>query len=585
MFFEQMEREGDKPFLWAKENGEYASLSWRETGEKIVALSRALADMGIEKGDRVVLVADNCPEWLIADIAIMAAGGVTVPAYTTNSERDHHHILTNSEAKGVIVSTRKLATPLLPATMQAPDLDFIITVEDTSMSQEIGVPVHLWGDVIEKGRMLEGDVIAAARDIARDETCCIIYTSGTSGAPKGVMLHHGAILCNVMGACDALLELGIRNEVFLSFLPLSHAYEHSAGQFFPIGVGAQIYYAEGVEALSKNLTEVRPTLMTAVPRLYEMMHGRITRDIIKKGGLKARLFEKTVELGCLRYERGGSLPFHLLPQDLLLDRLVRNKIRGRFGGRLKALVSGGAPLTLEVGMFFTALGLRLLQGYGQTEAAPVISVNRPNKAKLHTVGPPMKEVEVKIAEDGEILVRGELVMKGYWRNAEATETTIRDGWLHTGDIGVFDEDGYIQITDRKKDIIVNSGGDNIAPQKIEGLLTLEEEIAQVMVYGDQRPHIVALIVPDQEWASQWAKEHEKPPILADLVDDKGFRRAIDAAIEKVNRNLAQCERIRRYILTGEAFSIENEMLTPTMKVRRHKIKARYGEALKALYRK
>ncbi len=584
MFFDQAERLGDKPFLWHKREGEYRPLSWRETAERVSALARGLTDIGIESGDRVVLVSESRPEWCIADLAIMAAGAVSVPAYVTNTVKDHLHIFNNSGAKAVIVSTAALAERVITASLQASHVPTVITIQGLDLHQDPGLPLYSWDQVLERGRARPeeevADRVAATR---RDHTACLIYTSGTGGAPKGVMLSHGAIIHNCRGAHDLLQELGLENEVFLSFLPLSHSYEHTAGQFFPISIGAQIYYAEGVDALTTNLLEARPTIMTAVPRLYEVMRSRILKGVERTGGRKAQLFHRALALGTKRYENPGSLSLGEKITNLLLDVLVRKKVKQRFGGRLKAMVSGGAPLNPEVGTFFLALGVRILQGYGQTESAPVISCNAPSRIKIRTVGRPLADTEVRIAEDGEILVRGELVMQGYWGDPDATAAAIVDGWLHTGDIGEIDEDGYIRITDRKKDIIVNSGGDNISPQRVEGFLTLQPEIAQAMVYGDKRPHLVALIVPEAEVAANWAKEHGKPDDMETAVADPEFRKVVAAAVERVNRDLSGIEKIRRFILTAEPFSVNNGMMTPTMKIRRHKIREAFGQQLEALY--
>ena len=583
MFFDQAARRGDGPFLWAKQEGRYRPVTWREAAERVTALAAGLHALGVEPGDRVALVAENRPEWAIADLAIMAAGAIAVPGYTTNTVDDHVHILTNTDAKGAIVSTRKLAANLIPAATQSPSTHFVITIEPPQLAQYPGVDLYDWDDVLEKGRTRDDDILAAVAGIERAAPCCIIHTSGTGGTPKGVTLSHGAIICNCRGAYGVLLSLGLGDEVFLSFLPLSHSYEHAAGLFFPISIGAQIYYAEGVETLAANMVEARPTIMTAVPRLYETMHARIRAGVRRAGGRKAELFNLAVELGTKRYRDPGGLTLGERVMDRILDALVRKKVRARFGGRLKALVSGGAPLNEEIGLFFTALGVRLLQGYGQTEAAPVVSCNPPGRVKIHTVGPPMEGVEVRIAGDGEILVRGELVMIGYWNDPEATAEAIRDGWLHTGDIGRIDEDGYIQITDRKKDIIVNSGGDNISPQRIEGFLTLEPEIGQAMVYGDRRPYLVAVLVPDAEFLKEWARGDGKTGDLAALAGDADLHKALGAAVERVNVELSQIERVRRFVVAGEPFAIENGMLTPSLKIRRHVILQVYGAALDGLY--
>jgi long-chain acyl-CoA synthetase len=588
MFFDQAERYADRPFLWSKRDKEWRSQSWSEAAARISELSRTLRALGVEPGDRVALVSENRPAWLIADVAIMAAGAITVPAYTTNSEDDHHYLLNDSGAKGLIISTRALAKRALPAAMRTPATEFAICLEAPEPLPGQGLRIFTWEEALQKGRDLADDVREFAAKPERTDTCCLIYTSGTGGQPKGVMLSHGAIICNCMGACQVISALpGFQEpgEVFLSFLPLSHAYEHTAGQFFPMSIGAEIYYAESLDKLVANIAESRPTIMTAVPRLYESIYARILRGLKSQSAFKQNLFMKAVALGRKRCEDPDSLSIGERLQDALLDILVRKKVAGRFGGRLKAFVSGGAALNYEIGIFFVALGVRLLQGYGQTESAPVVSVNRHEPNKLDTVGPPLKGVEVRIADDGEILVRGELLMKGYWNNAEATRQVLKDGWLHTGDIGLIDNEGCIKITDRKKDIIVNSGGDNVSPQRIEGILTVEPEIAQVMVYGDRRPHLVALIVPDEDFASAWATENNKDGDLAALIGDTDFIKTIGEAVDRVNRKLSVIERVRKFVLTAESFAIDNRMLTPSMKIRRHIIKEKYGNALETLYGK
>ena len=583
LFFQQARKHGDKPFLWRKVEGTYKPITWAEAARQANLLSRALRARGLQTGDRVCLISENRPEWLIADVAIMAAGGITVPAYTTNTVDDHRYIFDNSGATAVIVSTAKLAQRVVPAASRAPSVEFLVAMEPLAEPPRPPIRWASWDQMLTEGEKQADDVEQLAATRKRSDTSCVIYTSGTGGAPRGVMLSHGAILCNCQGAIEVLKPLGLENNIFLSFLPLSHAYEHSGGQFFPISIAAQIYYAEGADTLVQNLAEVKPTIVTAVPRLYEVMHGRIAKGLEKMPAFRRRLFERALALGRKQYEHPGTLTLRERIENKALDLLVRKKVAARFGGRLKAFVSGGAPLNYEVGLFFTALGVRLLQGYGQTEAAPVISVNPVDRIKLHTVGPALHGVEVKLAEDGEILVRGELVMQGYWGDPEATARTVKDGWLHTADIGRIDEDGFIEITDRKRDLIVVSGGDNVSPQKVEGFLTLEPEIAQAMVIGDKRPFIAALLIPDREWAQAWAKEKGKPEDLDRLVGDKDFRAAVSAAVDRVNRRLSTIERVRQFILSPDAFSLENEMMTPTLKIRRHVIRKVYGDKLDALY--
>jgi long-chain acyl-CoA synthetase len=399
------------------------------------------------------------------------------------------------------------------------------------------------------------------------------------------MQHHGAVLHNVEGCVSLIAEdFGWDDEVFLSFLPASHAYEHSGGQIFPIGLGAQIYYSEGLEKLASNIEEVRPTIMVVVPRLFEVLRQRILKQVEKQGKLTNYLLGRALAIGAKDY--GGSVPLWDRPMDFFLGRTLRPKIAARFGGRIKAMVSGGAPLNPEVGIFFHSLGLTLLQGYGQTEAAPVISCNRPRVGlKMDTVGPPLKNTEVRIAEDGEILVRGELVMQGYWRNEALSARTVVDGWLHTGDVGHIDPQGRIVITDRKKDIIVLDKGDNVAPAKVEGMLTLQPEIVQAMVAGDKRPYLVGLIVPDPEWTAEWCAAQGRKCEFTQLAHDPDYVKALSAADDRVNAELSVIEKVRRFIIAEEPFTVENAQLTPSIKIRRHVIKEIYGPRLDALYKK
>lgn len=582
MFFTRAKEQGDAPFLWAKKGGSWQSISWAQTAQQVASFAQSLKDIGLEPGDRVMLVSENRPEWFIADLGIMAAGCVTVPTYTTNTERDHQHIIEDAGASAIVVSTNKLAQSVMPAALRATRAHHLIGIEELRVGQSTGVAIHSWDAMV--GKAADVDACAAAATFKRDDLACLIYTSGTGGAPRGVQQHHGAILCNVEGCVEVITEdFGWDDEIFLSFLPLSHAYEHSGGQHFPVGLGAQIYYSEGIEKLASNIEEVRPTLMVVVPRLFEVLRARILKQMEKQGKVVQLLLSRALSLGAK--DLAGGMPIWDRPMNALLNRTLRPKIQQRFGGRLKAMVSGGAPLNPEIGVFFHAVGLTMLQGYGQTEAAPVISCNRPKVGlKMDTVGPPLKNVEVKIADDGEILVRGELVMHGYWRNEAETARAIQNGWLHTGDIGEIDEKGRIKITDRKKDIIVNDKGENVSPQKVEGMLTLQPEIFQAMVSGDKRPHLVGLIIPDPEWAIEWAQTNGEPYDLKALCDLPAFRAAIMAAVDRVNTQVATTEKVRKITLTPDAFTTDNEMLTPSLKIRRHVIRQVYGERIDGLYK-
>jgi long-chain acyl-CoA synthetase len=573
MFLTRVRERGDRPFLSKKVEGRWQSISYNEAARQVGALADSLKKLGLKPGDRVMLVSENRPEWLIADLGVMAAGCVTVPTYTTNTTRDHQHILANSGASAVIVSTQKLAKNLLPAVLFASECRHVISIDDIITGQSPDVAqFHHWQDMVA-GASDIGALEQRMAAVKRGDLACIIYTSGTGGAPRGVMQHHGMILHNAEGCVDVIAnDFGWDDEKFLSFLPASHAYEHTGGQHFPISLGAEIYYAESLEKLAANIEEVRPTIMVVVPRLFEMLRAKILKQVEKDGGLPAYLMNRAISIESKRYA-GKSVPWDL-PMDGILSLTLRRKVRAKFGGRMKAMVSGGAPLNPEVGLFFQAMGLPMLQGYGQTEAGPVISCNRPKAGiRMDTVGPPLKDTEVRIASDGEIMVRGELVMNGYWHNADESARVLQDGWLGTGDVGHLDEKGRIVITDRKKDLIVNDKGDNVSPQRVEGMLTLQPEILQAMVFGDRQPHLVALLVPD-------------PEEMKRLKDDpEGMQRALSKAVDRVNAELSVIEKVRRFILADEPFSVENEMLTPSMKIRRHVIGGVYGERLSALYKR
>lgn len=571
LFFDQVAARGDSIFLSARSDGAWQQISWRETGDTVSRLARALAGLGIMPGDRVALIAENRPEWLIADMAIMAAGAITVPAYTTSTADELAYLLQDSGAVAALVSGASLTNRLLAAAAEAEGLNHVVTFPPSPptgaeaapplAAPREGLQIHAWDSLVSGASNGTPPALPGPED-----TACIIYTSGTGGRPKGVMLSHGAILANIEGITHLFRHVGIGDEVFLSFLPLSHSYEHTAGQAYPVSIGARITYAGGPETLLQDMADVRPSVMTAVPRLFEVFQARILAGLKRQPRWRQALFRRTLALGIKAQQETPGLTFAERLENRILDSLVRRKVRARFGGRLRFLISGGAPLNPDVGAFFVALGITVLQGYGQTEAAPVVSCNPPDRIRMDTVGPPFFNVECRIAEDGEILLRGAQIMQGYWNQPALTAETVRDGWLHTGDIGRIDEDGYLRITDRKKDIIVNSGGDNIAPQRVEGLLTLHPDIAQVMVYGDRRPHLVAVLVPE------------------DSIPPEQARARIAAAVESVNQSLSPIEKVRRHILADAPFTIENGQMTPTLKIRRHIVRECYRDRLEALYR-
>ena len=569
-FFENAAMLGAKPLLFHKSKGKWTGKNWDEVADSVRRLAGALVAAGIKPRDRVLISAENRPEWAIADLAVMSIGAIVVPAYTTNTEDDHVYIMEHSGALIAITSGGLLASRVALAASRVQHMRMLITMDpDTKLPDLGGRAIHSWQDLLAKTEpLVDIDSRIAAQD--SDDTCCFVYTSGTGGRPKGVMLTHRSIQACINASIEILSEGGVEeNQRFLSLLPLSHSYEHTAGMHLPIQTKSEVWYCESAEQIGANLQEVSPSLMTAVPRLYDVLHERIMRSIRTKGGFSETLFMETIRLGRKRLEGRTLLP-HEFFLDLLLEKLIRQKIQARLGGKLKYFISGGAALNPEIGSFFMALGVKLLQGYGQTEASPVISANRPGKIKIETVGPPVAGVEVRFADDGEILVRGDLLMKGYWRDDHSTAATIRDGWLYTGDIGSCDDDGYITITGRKKEIIVNSGGENIVPSRVEALLTIEPEIEQALVDGDRRPWLAAVIVPSAE-------------ARAAAASDEALKLLIAETVERANSRLSQIERVRRFIIADEGFTTENSQLTATLKVRRHVVRAEYQDRLAALY--
>ncbi len=538
--------------------------TWEQTEKNILNLSKVIKE-NIKEGDRCLLVSENRPEWFVSDLAIMLAGGITVPAYTTYIEDDYKYLIEDCEPSLVIVSNNEMLKKLNNIINEKDFIKKVITLDEIAkVTNNLSLnnkERYLDYSSIIKNNLLVEDKIENNK-LKRNSPACIIYTSGTGGNPKGVILSHGGILNNVVGSCEITKPLFNSRPVFLTWLPLSHSYEHCL-QFVQIAVGARVFYAEKIEKLLENISEAKPTIMAAVPRFYQNLYNKINMNLKKQTGFKAKLIEATLRLGRKKL-LNQKMIFSEKLVNFIVDRLVRKKIKKQFGGNLKAFVSGGGALDREIGEFLNAIGLPTLQGYGLTETSPVVSCNPIHKIKVETVGPPFKGNEVKIAEDGEILVKGENVMLGYWNKKEETEKVIINGWLHTGDIGEIDpNDGYLKITDRKKDIIVSAGGDNISPAKIENMITNEPEIDQCMVYGDKKNYLVALIVPNKDFLN----EKEK----------------INEVIKKINTKLTLLEKIKKIQLTDENFSIENGLMTPTMKVKRKKVTEKYKNQLENLY--
>ena len=540
------EIDDNKPFLkWLKPGK--SNYSWGDIKERIFKLSYKIKTL-IKEGDRCLILSENRPYWLMSDIAVMNAGGISVPIFTTYSSNDYKYILNDCKPSLIIVSNND----------QFKKIENYINIQEQKVIsfEEIEVESFLIKDILNE----KNDEKVINQSLKRNMPACIIYTSGTSGSPKGVVLSHGGILSNCEGAVELLEPLiKIKDPIFLTWLPLSHSYEHTV-QFIQIIVGAKVFYAESLEKLISNMGAARPTIMTAVPRFYQNLFTKINMNFEKQTGIKKMLINKTLKLGkkLLKKEK-----FNLSEKSVnfLCNILVRKKIQNQFGGNLQAFVSGGGALDQKIGEFLNAIGLPTLQGYGLTEASPVVSCNLPHLVKVDTVGPPFRTNQVKIAEDGEILIKGENVMLGYWNNLEETNKVIKNEWLYTGDIGEIDLNGFLKITDRKKDIIVNLGGDNIAPSKIENILCLNEFINQSFVYGDKKNYLVALLV-----------------VKKDINEEK-----IKIIIENINKKLSLIEKIKKFVLIDEEFTISNGMLTPTLKLKRKEIINNYKQQLENLY--
>lgn len=569
-FFEKAAMHPDKNLFYDKMDGQWQSTSYGQAAKNVRRLAASLIAIGLKPGAHVAICSENRSQWAICDLAIMACGGIVVPVYTTNTQKDHEYIIGHSQAQMIMCSAGPIEQSIKRVIIDKDQItDLIIIGPPTASDIRVKAACHDFDTLLAGTPPSPNDENLMAIT-GGEGVCCIIYTSGTGGKPKGVMLTHKSIQANIASARKLLEEGGVADEsVFLSLLPLAHAYEHTAGLHLPINIGAEIWYCEGAEKISANLAEVKPILMTAVPRLYEVLYERITKGVRAKGGLSEKLFNRAIALGRRRYA-GEHLSWFDTLFDKLLDRLVRAKIRNRLGGNLRYFVSGGAALHPDIGTFFLSLGVNILQGYGQTEASPLISANRPGRIKIETVGPAVEGVEAKLAEDGELLVRGDCLMKGYWQDQQATDKVIKNGWLHTGDLASIDEDDYISIIGRKKDMIVNSGGENISPAFIESEMIMEPEIAQIMVDGDRRPWLVGVIVPSDE--------------LMALAQEEQYK-AVQKAVNRVNIRLAGFKKVRKFIIADDIFSIENNQMTPTMKVKRHIVGKCYRARLDGLYKK
>jgi len=564
----------------------WKGISSDELRTAVEETSMGLRALGIQKGDRVAILSENRPEWAIVDLATLCAGAADVSVYSTLTPSQVGYILRDSGARVAFVSTPVMALKIDEVRPQVPDLEHVVRFEPDPVPGTITLD-----ELRGKGRAaLAGDEDAVRRvatAVRGDEVATLIYTSGTTGDPKGVMLTHSNLTSNVVAAEKAIPILGV-DDVALSFLPLSHSFERSAGHNFMLHVGATIAYAESVEKVPENMQEIRPTVMCSVPRLYEKMYARVNEKVAADPPLRQRIFHWAVGVGARVF---GHYVDHTKPGWLLkaqfavADTLVFSKIKERTGGRLKLFISGGAPLAREIAEFFGAAGLLVCEGYGLTETSPVITCNRPNRLRPGTVGLPLEDVEVRIADDGEILTRGPHIMKGYFGKPEATAEAIDpDGWFHTGDIGHLDPDGFLVITDRKKDIIVTSGGKNIAPQPIENRLKTNRYFGEVVMIGDERKYPTALVVPSFEVLEAWATGRGLSTSgREDLVSRAAVKEHLMSLITELTADLAQYEKIKKITVLPNEFTQETGELTPTMKVKRRVIAEKYRELIDKMY--
>lgn len=589
----------DKDSFRRKVDGKYVGISYRELYEQVEAFALSLRALGLSHGDRVGVMSENRLEWVVADFACACSGFVDVPVFPILTPKQVEYIFNNAEVKVVICSNALQLGKILKVADAIPTLAHIIVMQEDALDKNPGARekgVMLFRRMVEEGRKLAasvpGQLEKLAAKITPEDLLTLIYTSGTTGNPKGVMLTHGNFASNVTGAARSF-EI-FPTDVVLSYLPLCHAYERTAGYYTCFACGATIAFADSIETVAENLLEVKPSIMTSVPRLFERIKNRVEKSVANEPEKKQKIFRWAVNVGIKRFraeQRKGSAGPIIGIKYAIADMLVLSKVRGRTGGNIRMFVSGGAALPNDIAEFFFGIGLRIVEGYGLTESSPVISANPLERPKLGTVGKPLFNAEVKIAEDGEILTRGPHVMRGYFHDPIATAEAIDDqGWLHTGDIGTIDKDGYLKITDRKKHLFISSGGKNIAPGPIESLLAESRYVDQIMLIGDKRPFVTALIVPDMDTLKEVVEMQGIPvPDLRDakireaFLDSEAVILALESDIKRLQRDLAAFERVRRFELLAEPFTAENDMLTPTLKVKRKVVMERYADMIEKMY--
>ncbi|MGE5438511.1 MAG: AMP-dependent synthetase/ligase [Bacteroidota bacterium] len=587
MLTEEYAKTTDRPLMKHKVAGQYKGISYGEFKEETEKFANGLATLGLKRDDRIAIISENRPEWVYSDMAILALGVVDVPLYPSLTSDSVEFILNNSEAAGIIVSNKFQLNKVLKIRANCKMLKFIIVLNEKDVPSGVS-DIFSFREIQDRGVIFRQQNPFFFKESIKvckpDDICTIIYTSGTTGVPKGVMLTNWNIVSNVLAASEAIPFT--KDDVFLSFLPLCHIFERMAGYYTAFSSGGQVCYAEGIEAVANNMIEVKPTILTTVPRLFERIYSKIKKNVESQSEKKQKIFNWAIEMG-RQYalaKKADSVTISLLLKYKAAEKLVLNTIREKTGGRLRFFVSGGAALPRELGEFFEAVGITILEGYGLTESSPVIAVNRVDDYKFGSVGKPFPGVEVKIASDGEILARGPNIMQGYYKNKKETEAVLKDGWLHTGDIGVFDAEGFLVITDRKKHLFKTSAGKYIAPTPIENLFLGSKYIDQFVLIGDRRMFLSALIVPDFEAIREYADSHGIDYTSnEDLTNSKEIYNIIEKDLERFQKQLANYERVRKFVLLERPFSLESGEVTPTLKLKRKVIEERYGSLIDEMY--
>jgi long-chain acyl-CoA synthetase len=584
---EEYSKETNNYVLKHKVDGKYVGITYDQFKEETDSFAFGLASLGVGKNDKVSIIAENRPEWVYSDMAILSLGAIDVPLYPSLTSESVEFILNNSESKAIIVSTKFQLNKVMKVKDKCKTLKHIILLNEKDVDEKIN-DLLSFSKVQELGKTYSKAHPSLLKDnleiIRPNDVCTIIYTSGTTGEPKGVVLTHHNILSNVKAALDCF---PISNtDVFLSFLPLCHIFERMAGYYTAFAAKCVVCYAESIETVAQNLIDVKPTIMTSVPRLFERIHSKIIKNVESQPEKKQKIFYWAMDAG-KRYkdaQKKGKVPLTLSLQYKLADKLVYKKLQEKTGGNLRFFISGGAALPRALGEFFESIGIIIVEGYGLTESSPVICANRVDDYKFGSVGKPFPGVEIKIASDGEILAKGPNIMQGYYKNKKETDATVKDGWLYTGDIGVFDADGFLLITDRKKHLFKTSAGKYIAPNPIESMFLASKYIDQFVLIGDRRMFLTALIVPDFEAVKEYADARKIPyDKVEDLVRDEEIYKMLDKEMDQFQKKLANYERVRKFVLLDRPFTIESGEITPTLKIKRKYVEERYQDLIEQMY--